>query len=64
MTELSLIRLLFNYHVYIYGFCIIYIIIVVVVVVVIIIIIIIIIIIWGVKTGFFCVSLAVLELTL
>ena len=62
MTELSLIRLLFNYHVYIYGFCIIYIIIVVVVVVIIIIIIIIII--WGVKTGFFCVSLAVLELTL
>ena len=52
---------------YIYGFCIIYIIIVVVVVVVVIIIIIIfiiIIIIWGVKTGFFCVSLAVLELTL
>ena len=62
MTELSLIRLLFNYHVYIYGFCIIYIIIVVVVVVIIIIIIIIII--WGVKTGFFCVSVAVLELTL
>ena len=61
MTELSLIRLLFNYHVYIYGFCIIYIIIVVVVVVVIIIIIIII---WGVKTGFFCVSVPVLELTL
>ena len=61
MTELSLIRLLFNYHVYIYGFCIIYIIIVVVVVIIIIIIIIII---WGVKTGFFCESLAVLELTL
>ena len=54
MTELSLIRLLFTYHVYIYGFSIIYIFIVIIIIIII----------WGVKTGFFCVSLAVLELTL
>ena len=53
MTELSLIRLLFTYHVYIYGFSIIYIVIVVNIIII-----------WGVKTGFFCVSVAVLELTL
>ena len=42
MTELSLIRLLFTYHVYIYGFSIIYIFIVIIIIIII----------WGVKTHF------------